>query len=85
MVLVPLASAVLRDVDPVHAGAASGILSTAQQVGGAVGVAVVGAVFFNALSGATPIHAFTVSLCVLAGLTVLTAALVQLMPRAHES
>jgi EmrB/QacA subfamily drug resistance transporter len=84
MVLVPLASAVLRDVDPVHAGAASGVLSTAQQVGGAIGVAVVGAVFFASLGGATAIHAFTVSLCLLAALTVLTAALVQVMPRAAQ-
>jgi MFS family permease len=37
MVLVPLSSAVMRDVDPQRVGAASGVLSTAQQVGGALG------------------------------------------------
>lgn len=81
MVLVPLSSAVLRDVDARHAGAAAGVLSTAQQVGGALGVAVVGVVFYRSLgAGAFP-HAFTVSLYLLAALTVITAALVQLLPR----
>ena len=81
MVLVPLSSAVLRDVDAGHAGAAAGVLSTAQQVGAAIGVAVVGVVFFRALGAGQFAHAFTVSLQVMAGLTVLTAALVQLLPR----
>ncbi|HVV30445.1 MAG TPA: MFS transporter [Mycobacteriales bacterium] len=73
-VLVPLASMVLAGVDPQHAGAAAGVLSTAQQVGGALGVAVVGVVFF----GAGPVvHAFTVSLWVLAALTAATAVLAQ--------
>jgi MFS family permease len=60
MVLVPLSSAVLRDVDPRHVGAASGVFATAQQVGGALGVAVVGVVLYRALhAGAFP-HAFGV-------------------------
>ena len=83
LVLVPLASTVLAGVDPLHAGAASGVMSTAQQVGGALGVAVIGVVFFAAL-GAGPSgyqHAFTVSLVVLAALTLATAGLVQLLPR----
>jgi MFS family permease len=85
MVLVPLSSTVLRGVDPQHAGAASGVLSTAQQVGGALGVAVVGVVFYHVLgagafAGAFT-SAFTASLFALAGLTVLTAALIQLLPR----
>ena len=74
LVLVPLSSAVLAGVDTKHAGAAAGVLSTAQQVGGALGVAVIGTVFF----GAQPIgHAFTISLYVLAALTLVTAALAQ--------
>ena len=85
MVLVPLSSTVLRGVDARQAGAASGVLSTAQQVGGALGVAVVGVVFYRvlgagAVSGAFA-SAFTASLYTLAGLTVLTAGLVQLLPR----
>jgi EmrB/QacA subfamily drug resistance transporter len=80
LVLVPMSSMVLADVDMEHAGAAAGVLSTGQQVGGALGVAVIGVVFFAAVpSGVT--HAFTVSLYVLAGLTLATAALVQALPR----
>jgi MFS family permease len=85
MVLVPLSSTVLRDVDAQHAGAASGLLSTAQQVGGALGVAVVGVVFYRVLGAGPAAAAFTgafwASLYTLAVLTVLTAGLVQLLPR----
>lgn len=81
MVLVPVTAMALADVDPLHAGAASGVLTTAQQVGGALGVAVIGVVFFNALGAGAFVHAFTVSLWVLAALTAATAALVQLLPR----
>ncbi len=66
------------------AGAASGVLSTAQQVGGALGVAVVGVVFYRVLGAGAAAGAFTgafrASLYTLAGLTVLTAGLVQLLP-----
>jgi predicted MFS family arabinose efflux permease len=75
-VLVPLSSAVLAGVDPAQAGSASGVLSTAQQVGGAIGVAVIGLVFFAA---DTAVHAFVVSLWVLAALTAGTALLAQLL------
>jgi predicted MFS family arabinose efflux permease len=71
---------VLSGVAPQHAGAASGVLSTAQQVGGALGVAVIGVVFFNAASAGVT-NAFTVSLYTLAALTLVTAALVQALPR----
>jgi EmrB/QacA subfamily drug resistance transporter len=81
MVLVPVTAMALGDVDPRHAGAASGVLTTAQQVGGALGVAVIGVVFFDALGVGAFVHAFTVSLWVLAGLTAATAMLVQLLPR----
>ena len=81
MVLVPLSATVLRGVDPRHAGAASGVLSTAQQVGAALGVAVVGVAFYRGLAAGSVTHAFAVSLDLLAALTVLTAALVQLLPR----
>jgi len=76
LVLVPLSSTVLAGVDGRLAGAAAGVLSTAQQVGGAVGVAVIGTVFFAAGSVT---HAFVVSLAVVAGLTLLTAGLAQLL------
>lgn len=79
LVLVPLASTVLVAVDPRHAGSAAGVLTTAQQMGGALGVAVISVIFFGA---GTVTHAFTVCLWVLAGLTVLTGVLAQtLAPR----
>ncbi|SHN44677.1 MFS transporter [Cryptosporangium aurantiacum] len=44
-----LVNVVLAGVPGRHAGAAGGVLSTVNQIGGAVGVAVLGTVFFNAL------------------------------------
>jgi len=81
LVLVPLSATVLAGVDPGHAGAAAGVLATAQQVGGAVGVALVGVMFYRSLGAGAFSHAMTVALILLAGLTVATAALVQLLPR----
>jgi EmrB/QacA subfamily drug resistance transporter len=80
LVLVPLSATVLRHVEPAHLGSAAGVLSTAQQVGGALGVALVGVVFFPAVSGGIP-HAFRLSLVLLAGLTSLTAVLTQVLVR----
>jgi EmrB/QacA subfamily drug resistance transporter len=76
LVLVPLSSTVLADIDPRQAGSAAGVLSTAHQAGGATGVAVIGTVFF---SSGPIIHAFGVSLAVLAALTCLTAVLAQFL------
>jgi MFS family permease len=81
LVLVPLSATALAGVDPKHAGAAAGVLATAQQVGGAVGVALVGVVFYRSLGTGAFGHAMTAALILLAGLTVATAALVQLLPR----
>lgn len=75
LVLVPLSATVLAGVDPAHAGGAAGVLATAQQIGGALGVAVIGTVFFGTPGSVA--DAFVVSLVVLAGLTILTAALAQ--------
>lgn len=47
LVVAPLANIVLSEIQPVDAGAASGVLSTVQQVGGAVGVALIGVLFFT--------------------------------------
>ncbi|MFF5171291.1 MFS transporter [Micromonospora sp. NPDC000089] len=45
-----LVNVVLAGVPGRHAGAAAGVLSTVNQIGGAVGVAVLGTVFFDALT-----------------------------------
>ena len=42
---MPITSLALKDVEPEHAGAASGLLQTMQQLGGAVGLAVIASVF----------------------------------------
>jgi EmrB/QacA subfamily drug resistance transporter len=70
---------VLRAVPARDAGAASGMLATAQQIGNALGVAVVGSIFFAALgsgygAGAYG-DAFAVALAVQAGLALLSATL----------
>jgi hypothetical protein len=49
-VVAPLVNVVLAGIRGQDAGAASGVLSTVQQVGGAVGVAVIGVVFFGLLA-----------------------------------
>ncbi|KQM04621.1 arabinose efflux permease family protein [Frankia sp. CpI1-P] len=76
LVLVPLSSTVLAGIDPRHAGAAAGVLSMAQQTGGALGVAVIGVVFFGAGSAE---GAFTASLRVLVGVAIAVAALTRLL------
>jgi len=48
-VIAPLVNVVLAGIRGQDAGAASGVLSTVQQVGGAVGVALIGVVFFGLL------------------------------------
>jgi EmrB/QacA subfamily drug resistance transporter len=54
----PLINSILSRVSPDNAGMASGVLSTAQQVGGALGVAVIGMLFFGALGGEEGTGAF---------------------------
>jgi hypothetical protein len=47
LVMAQLFSTVLRSVAHTHAGSASGVLATIQQVANAFGVAVVGAIYFG--------------------------------------
>lgn len=82
LAIVPLAPLVLSAVQPRHAAAGSGVLSTAQQVGNAIGVALVGIIFYARLNG-TPsgfAHAFAASLILLAGFCATAALVVQLLP-----
>ncbi|MEV1171496.1 MFS transporter, partial [Nonomuraea sp. NPDC049784] len=50
LLITPSLNVVLSRIDPQDAGIASGVLSTAQQIGGALGVAVIGTVFFDAFT-----------------------------------
>jgi EmrB/QacA subfamily drug resistance transporter len=79
LVITPLTSTVLAGVQPHHAGAASGALSTMQQVGGALGVAVTGVIFFGAVDQGFA-HAFELSLIQLAATCAAAAALTRLLP-----
>ncbi|KOT86965.1 MFS transporter [Streptomyces rimosus subsp. pseudoverticillatus] len=52
VLVTPLLNAVLARVRPAEIGMASGILSTGQQVGGSVGVAAIGVIFYGTLGDA---------------------------------
>ena len=57
LIMAPMFSVVLADVDPKNAGSASGVLNAVQQLGGAIGTALIGVVFFGALVANAP-HSF---------------------------
>ena len=58
LLVIPLVNVVLAAVPAEVAGGASGLFSTAQQLGGALGVALLGTVFFGSLNG----HSFEAAL-----------------------
>ncbi|WP_432870680.1 MFS transporter [Microbispora rosea] len=84
LVLSPIMGTVLSRVAPHHAGGAAGALTTAQQVGGALGVGIIGIVFYSALSGGVTV-AFQHGLVYLIVITLAIAALVQWLPRARAA
>jgi MFS family permease len=79
LALPALTGGVLAGVRGHHAGAAAGVLTTAQQFSSAVGVAILGTVFFGALGGTPGRGRFVDSLSLVLGvdavLAVLTAGL----------
>ncbi|HVX23764.1 MAG TPA: MFS transporter [Candidatus Saccharimonadales bacterium] len=54
LIFVSLFAVVLNDVDVSHAGSAPGVLNAIQQVGGAVGVAIIGVILFGSLKANAP-------------------------------
>lgn len=83
LVLAPLTAKVLASVAAHEAGAGAGILTTVQQIANALGVALIGNLFYNEVgAGAAHLfpHAFAVCLTVLALLVLAVAALVHLLP-----
>ena len=84
LVITPLTSTVLGSLQPENAGAAAGALSTMQQVGNALGVAVTGVIFFGALDGGFG-RAFEVSLIQLALLGVAVTVLTRLLPHGEAA
>ena len=55
---------ILADVPPRHAGSASGVVNTVVQIGGAIGIAIVGVIFFGLVdaSAAPPAETFTAAI-----------------------
>ena len=72
--ITPLTTTVLSHADARTAGSISGALSTAQQVGNAIGVAVSGVIFFGLLSHGYR-EAFGTSMAQMGGLLLVVAAL----------
>jgi MFS family permease len=79
LLVVPLVNVVLAAVPASSAGGASGTFSTAQQLGGALGVAILGTVFF-ARTGAHLNDAFAVTAPIAAGAYCLAALLCLALP-----
>ncbi|MFS2101059.1 MFS transporter [Variovorax sp. Varisp85] len=59
MVMAPLVSTVLAGLPPQHAGVASGVLSMVQQASNALGVALIGILFYGRLENATDTAAYS--------------------------
>jgi predicted MFS family arabinose efflux permease len=81
--LASLVGTVMASVEPADAGAVSGTFSTLQQLGNAVGVAVIGNLYFG-LAGRGAAHAFEVSLACLVGVTLAVAVCALGLPRAVQ-
>jgi Major Facilitator Superfamily len=83
--LAPLFDFVLAGVDDHEVGSASGVLNAMQQLGGAIGIAVLGTIFFSAAAASGMVAAFERVLWIEAGVLLVVAALVCLLPmRARE-
>ncbi|MEV4111737.1 MFS transporter [Nonomuraea sp. NPDC049695] len=85
-----LVNVVLAGIPGRNAGAAGGVLSTVNQIGGAIGIAVLGTVFFTAVTGSTTGtpgladygHALSIVLVVSAVLYVVAALVMLALPKA---
>ena len=85
LLVIPLANVVLAAVPHEVASGAGGILSTAQQLGGAVGVAVIGTLFFGSVEHHTFTQAFKHAAPVVIGLFVVAGLLSLVLPNTAVS
>jgi EmrB/QacA subfamily drug resistance transporter len=86
MVFAPLFDIILASIDDEAAGSASGVLTAMQQYGGAIGVAVLGTVFFQLLPGHAFLGAAKTTVLVAIGLFIISLAVTWLLPkRAREN
>jgi EmrB/QacA subfamily drug resistance transporter len=81
LMIIPLVNVVLAAVPQEVAGGAGGMFSTAQQLGGALGVAVVGSAFFSHLDGHTFTAAFKHGAPIVVALFLVAGALALVLPR----
>jgi EmrB/QacA subfamily drug resistance transporter len=81
LLIIPLVNVVLAAVPHNVAGGAGGMFSTAQQLGGALGVAIVGTVFFSELEHRSFTGAFEHAVPVVVALFLAAGALALLLPR----
>jgi MFS family permease len=77
--ITPLTTRVLASVSPQRAGNVTGVLSTMQQVGNSIGVAVTGVIFFGAVRHGYA-HALELSVAELGALLLGVAVLSRLLP-----
>ncbi|MET4247180.1 MFS transporter [Bradyrhizobium sp. LA6.7] len=88
--LPPLLNAVLASVPNGQAGSASGLVATAQQVGGAFGVAIAGILFLGGLvnrsatADQSPAHAFALTMIFQVVTAVLSVCLLPILVRRKE-
>ncbi len=82
-VMAPLFGSVLASVRHAHAGAGAGILTTTQQTANALGVALVGLVYFTVREAVSGQAAILVALAVLSALVLCTALALRWMRRAE--
>jgi MFS family permease len=91
LIIAPMTSLVLARVAPEHVGTASGVLSTVTQLGGALGVALIGIIFYGTIAhpgdGAarTIGHGFTSSSYLLIAIAAMVMLGIQLLPRRPAS
>lgn len=89
MAIGPLSTIVLYHVDVRHAGSASGVLNSVQQLAAAVGAAIGGTLFFGVLMPVAPggnelaryARAFDISLAAMIALLIVSSLLSLLLPR----
>ncbi len=85
LMIIPLVNVVLAAVPHEVAGGAGGMFSTSQQLGGALGVALIGTVFFTQLESHPFTEAFKHTVPVVIGLFLAAALLALALPRTAVS
>jgi hypothetical protein len=80
-VFAPLFDIVLSSIDDRAVGSASGVLTAVQQFGGAIGVAVIGTIFFELVPEHAFLGAMKTGTLVAAALFVVSFAVTFMLPR----